>query len=109
MAAIFELFEKDSNKFYFRLKSAHGISLLHSDAHTDKDQCRLAIDRVKINAQFAHRFEIVSSDIGRFYYLLRSGNGQILGMSELYAQKEECERLIEMMKTEAPAAEITEG
>ena len=106
MTANFEIIKKDE-KFFFRLSSSSGRSLLHSDGYTTEDRCRLVIDIVKINAQSSTRFEINASDIGRSYFLLRSGNGQILAMSDFVKSRVECEEMIMAVQSEASSAEVT--
>lgn len=50
----------------------------------------------------AGKFEIKSSSNGKYYFNLKSGNGQIILSSEMYETKSACENGIESVRKNAP-------
>ena len=52
------------------------------------------------------QFEVFEDDAGKFRFLLRSADGEVICTSDGYSSKKECEERIEIVRTIAPGARI---
>lgn len=80
---------KDVNgELYFVLKSANGEIVLISESYKNKNGASNGIESVKINAVDRENFEVRESKDGKYYFVLKAKNGEIIGKSETYDAKE---------------------
>lgn len=80
---------KDVNgELYFVLKAANGEIVLISESYKNKNGLLNGIDSVKSNATVRENFEIRDSKDGKSYFVLKAKNGEIIGKSETYENKE---------------------
>lgn len=52
------------------------------------------------------QFEIFEDDEGKFRFLLRAADGEVICTSDGYSSKKECEERIEIVRTISPGARI---
>ena len=97
--------QKDG-QFYFNLVAGNGQSILKSEAYTTKPACLNGINSVKSNAADDNRYEKNVSNIGKPYFNLKAGNGQVIGTSELYESVASRDNGISSVKNNAPEATI---
>ena len=95
--------QKDG-QFYFNLVAGNGQSILKSEAYTTKPACLNGINSVKTNAADDGKYDRKESSNGKPYFTLKAGNGQVIGMSELYESEESRENGISSVKSNAPEA-----
>lgn len=82
---MFEIYQSEkTSKFHFRLKAKNGEIILSSQAYKDKAGCENGVASVKKNGTDESNFEIKDSTNGKQYFVLKSGNGQIIGQSQMY-------------------------
>lgn len=82
---MFELFQSEStSKFHFRMKAGNGEVILQSQAYKDKASAQNGIESVKKNAIGEENFEIREASNGKGYFVLKAGNGQVVGQSQQY-------------------------
>lgn len=104
---MFEIFQSDKNsKFYFNLKAKNGQIILASQAYDSKAGVNNGIASVRENSADDSKFERKTAANGKFHFVLKSGNGQIIGTSQMYASEAGMENGIESVKTHAPAASV---
>lgn len=85
---MFELFKSDaSGKFHFRLKAGNGEITLSSEAYDTKASAENGIASVKTNAPIPERFAIKQLGNGKWHFVLKAGNGQVIGQSQQYASE----------------------
>ncbi|TRZ45362.1 YegP family protein [Robertkochia solimangrovi] len=107
---MFELFKSDKNdKFYFNLKANNGQVILASQAYESKAGASNGINSVKENCAEDGKFERKTASNGKFHFNLKSGNGQIVGTSQMYASEAGMENGIESVKKHAPEADIKDS
>ena len=106
MAGKFEIKTSSNGKFHFNLKAGNGQIILSSEMYESKSACDNGIESVKKNAADAARFEKRSSSKGDPYFVLKAGNGQEIGRSEMYSSDAACDNGIESVKNNAPAAAV---
>lgn len=104
MAGKFEIKISTNGKHYFNLKAGNGQIILSSEMYESKAACENGIESVKKNAADESRFEKKTSGKGEPYFVLKAGNGQEIGRSEMYSSMAACDNGIESVKTNAPTA-----
>jgi uncharacterized protein YegP (UPF0339 family) len=108
MAGKFEIKKSASGKFHFNLKAGNGQIILSSEMYDTKAGAENGIESVKTNAPDAGRFEKRTSTKGEPYFVLKAGNGQEIGRSEMYSSDAACDNGIESVQSNAPGAEVVD-
>lgn len=83
----FDLFEGQDGEYYFNLVATNHEVVLSSEGYTSRSGALSGILSVLNNGGEAENFELREANNGQFYFVLKAGNGQIIGMSELYSTK----------------------
>ncbi len=105
----FTLFKSDKNDdYYFNLKAPNHEIILASQGYSSKNAAENGIESVKVNGSEESRFERNSAKDGQYYFNLKSGNGQVIGTSEMYKTTASRDNGIESVKKNAPEAEIND-
>ncbi len=84
---MFEIYKDNAGEFRFRLKATNGENILASEGYTSKASCKNGIESVKKNGQHNESFEILESVTNKWYFNLKSSNGQIIGKSQMYVSR----------------------
>lgn len=87
MTGWFELKKNEGDQFSFVLKAANAQVVLRSEMYEAKSSAQNGIASVQRNSQQAGRFELKTASDGRPYFNLKSGNGQVVGTSQMYASE----------------------
>ena len=93
-------------RFYFRLQAENGETILASEGYELKAGWENGIESVKENAPQAGRYERKTSLNGKPFFVLKAGNGEQIGKSEIYESKASRESGILAVKRVAPSAPI---
>lgn len=88
----FELFEGKDGQYYFRLVSGNYETVLRSEGYTRKASAENGMDSVWRNGFELDNYQIREANNGDHYFVLRAGNYQVIGVSEMYATKYNAER-----------------
>ena len=102
----FVITTRKNGEFQFNLKAGNGQTILSSEGYSTKASCMNGVEAVRKNAQDDVRFEEKQSSNGKFHFVLKATNGQIIGTSEMYESKASCDNGIESVKKNAPEATI---
>jgi uncharacterized protein len=81
----FEVFTGKNGELYFRLTATNGEPILSSEGYTSKASCLNGCDSVKRNGADDERYERKTASNGKFYFVLKATNGQVIGQSQMYA------------------------
>ena len=104
---MFEIYQSEkSGEFYFRLKAKNGQVILSSQGYSAKSGAKNGVESVKKNAGDDSRFERKESSNGKHYFVLKAGNAQVIGQSQMYASKDGMENGIASVGKNAPDAEV---
>lgn len=106
MAGKFELKKSKNEKFYFSLLAGNGQTILQSEMYESKASAQNGIASVKKNAADASRFEKLASSKGEPYFVLKAGNHQVIGNSQMYASEKARDSGIESCMSNAPSAAV---
>lgn len=108
MAGKFEIKQSANGKFHFNLKAGNGQIILSSEMYESKPACLNGVESVRKNAADAARFEKRASAKGDPYFILKAGNGQEVGRSEMYSSEAACQNGIDSVQKNAPDAEVVD-
>lgn len=108
MAAKFELKKASDGQFYFNLKAGNGEVILESEMYKARPSAENGIESVKKNAPLAERYDRRVSASGKPYFVLKAGNHEVIGTSEMYESEAARDNGIESVMTNAPEAEIVD-
>ena len=82
---MYQLFQSEkTSKFHFRLKAGNGETIMQSQGYKDKAGAENGIASVAKNGGDEKNFEKKEASNGKFYFVLKAGNGQIIGQSQQY-------------------------
>ncbi|MPT30698.1 MAG: DUF1508 domain-containing protein [Chryseobacterium sp.] len=102
----FIITKRKDGEYQFNLKAGNGEIILISEGYVAKSGCKNGIESVRVNSQIDSRFERRTSVNNKDYFVLKAGNGEIIGKSQLYSTKLGMENGITSVKENAPTAEI---
>jgi succinyl-CoA synthetase beta subunit len=95
-----------SGQYMFNLKAANGEVILTSQMYISKAGAESGIASVKENSQDDSKFERNTSSNGEPYFVLKAGNGQTVGKSEMYSSISAMENGVNSVKKNAPDAPV---
>ncbi len=108
MAGKFEIKAGKNGKFYFNLKASNGQVILTSETYSDRKAAEKGIDSVRRNAGNDGRFERKTAKDGSPYFVLKAGNGEPIGKSEMYKSVKSMENGIASVAKNAPDAPVVD-
>lgn len=108
MAGKFEIKKAKNGQFHFNLKAGNGQIILSSEMYPEKARAKTGIESVRKNAPEDKRFERLQSKNGDPYFVLKAGNGQVIGKSEMYSSNSAMENGIASVMKNAPDAPIND-
>lgn len=106
MAGKFEMYNDKAGEFRFRLKAGNGENILASEGYKAKASCENGIESVRKNAADEGRFETREQSNGKPYFVLKAGNGEVIGKSEAYESDASCKNGIASVMNNAPDATL---
>jgi hypothetical protein len=106
MAGKFEVYKDKKGEFRFRLKASNGQNILASEGYGKKDSCMNGIESVRKNALTESRFECKQSTSGKWSFVLKATNGQVVGTSQTYDSESGCRNGIKSVASNAPDARV---
>lgn len=104
----FEIYKDKAEKFRFRLKAGNGEPILASEAYESKAGCKNGVESVIANAGDDASYDRRETSSGKFYFVLKAKNHQIIGQSEYYETKQGRDKGIESVKNNAKGGEIVD-
>jgi uncharacterized protein YegP (UPF0339 family) len=105
----FQIIRGENEKYYFRLRTADGEIVLHSDGFRVRDGAQKSIELIKLSVYHEERFKRKISLDGRYYFDILSMEKNILGTSKMYDTIQGCDKAINLVKDLAPDATIEDS
>lgn len=105
-AGRFELHPSGTGSFRFVLKAGNHQVILSSQSYASHAAALGGIESVRTNAALPERFDRRESKAGEPYFVLKAGNGQIIGQSEMYSSAAGMENGMLSVARNAPEAEL---
>lgn len=94
------------DQYLFNLKAGNNEVILTSERYTAKASALNGIEAVRTNALVDARYQRRESTSGEAYFVLRGGNNEVLGTSEMYSSRSAREGGIQAVKAAAPDAGV---
>lgn len=91
----FEVFRGLDGKHYFHLRARNGEIVLQSQAYSSRAKATAGVASVQSNGLVAARYSVLAAADGRFSFVLKATNGQVVGRGQLYASRWNAERGVE--------------
>lgn len=104
----FVITTRKNGELQFHLKSDTGHNLLISEGYNARAGCMNGIESVKKNALADRHFDRKTATNGKFYFNLKSSNGQIIGTSDMYPDEAARNNAIDEVKKTAASATTEE-
>lgn len=108
MPGKFEIKTIANGEFVFNLIAGNGEKILTSESYKQKASAVNGIESVKKNCGTDARYENRTATNGQFYFVLKAGNHEIIGRSEMYKTEAGRDNGIQSVKNNAPEAQIVE-
>lgn len=105
MSARFVL-TRSGEQFHFNLVARNGEKILTSQMYAAKSSATSGIASVKENAADDSRYERLSSKSEQPYFVLKAGNGEVIGSSQMYSSPSAMETGIASVMANAAGAAI---
>lgn len=106
MPGKFEIKVAKDGQFFFRLKAGNGQNILASELYVAKASALNGIESVKKNSVLDERYEKKVSTNNKPFFVLKAGNHEVIGKSEMYESETARDNGIASVKTNAPEAEV---
>ncbi len=108
MPGKFEIKKAKNGQFFFHLMASNGEIILASEQYKAKPSCKNGIASVQRNAGNDARYERKTGKSGKFFFVLKAGNHEIIGNSEQYDTEKNRDKGIESVKKNAPDAKVVD-
>ena len=106
MPGKFEIKKAKNGQFHFNLKASNGEIILSSEMYTTKRSAENGIASVQKNSQDAVRFDRRKAKNGKDYFVLKAGNHQVIGQSEMYETARAMENGIKSVMKNGAATKV---
>lgn len=108
MKSYYTIKQGKDEQFYFNLKAANHEIILQSEGYHQKQGAINGIESVQTNCSDEAKYERRTSANGQFYFILKAGNGEIIGKSELYTSAQAMENGINSVSRNGVTSEIVD-
>jgi len=106
MAGKFELKKAKSGQFHFNLLAGNGQIIMQSEMYESKASALNGIASIQKNAADDMRYDRLVSKSEKPYFVLKAGNHQVIGQSQMYESEAGRDNGIESVKKNAPEATV---
>lgn len=90
--AVFQVIKSLNGGYFFHLRANNGEIVLQSQSYSSRTSAVNGVQSAKANGRVATSFELREASNGQWYFVLKAGNGQLIGRGETYASKWNAER-----------------
>jgi uncharacterized protein YegP (UPF0339 family) len=106
MAAKFVIRQDGSDRYLIVLQTHSGQVVLTSEVHKYKDVALSRISAMRSLARNDKNYVLRTEESGACYFMIRNANGEILGLSDMYPDRESLEKAINLVKGIARGARL---
>lgn len=103
MPGKYEIYKTRKGDYRFRLKASNGETILTSQNYKSKAGAKNGVESVRKNGGSKERFEVKKAKNGKDYFVLKAGNHQVIGTSEMYNSGASCNNGIKSVGKNAGA------
>lgn len=105
----YEIKKTQSGKFVFNLKAGNHEVILTSEVYEQKASALAGIESVRTNGAVDANYELKTSTASEPYFVLRAGNHEVIGRSEMYSSEAAARNGIESVKKNCGSPEVKEA
>lgn len=109
MPAKFDLKKSKRGRFMWNLLATNGEVILTSQQYRSKAGAKKGIASVQSSVSSDGSFERRQAKNGRDYFVVKAGNGRVVGQSEQYSTNRAMENGIKSVSRNAPKAAIRDS
>jgi uncharacterized protein YegP (UPF0339 family) len=106
MPGKFQLKKAKNGQFYFNLLAGNGEVILTSEMYKAKPSAKNGIASVMKNAPDSAKYENRTAKNGKFFFVLKAANSQVIGNSEMYDSEKSCANGVQSVTRNAPGAKV---
>ena len=106
MGGKFELKTAKSGLFHFNLLAGNGQIIMQSEMYESKASALNGIASIQKNAADDAKYDRLVSKSSKPYFVLKAGNHQVIGQSQMYSAEKSRDGGIDSCKTNAPTAPV---
>jgi len=106
MPGKYEIKKAKNGQFHFNLKAVNGEIILSSEMYKTKSGCKNGIASVQKNSVNGSCFDRRTSKSGKDYFVLKAGNHQVIGQSEMYETSQAMENGIKSVQKNGATTKI---
>lgn len=103
MPGYYEL-KPSGTQFMWNLKASNGETILTSERYSAKESAKNGINSCKANSALDSRYDRRTSTTNQPYFVLRGGNNEVIGTSEMYSSVFARDQGIAACKATGPTA-----
>ena len=100
--------KKNAGNYHFNLKADNHEIILTSESYTTKQAAQNGIASCQRNSPSDDRYVRLTSKADQPYFVLKAGNGEIIGNSQMYASSAGRSNRIAFCKTNGPTSKIVD-
>ncbi|CAN5550675.1 YegP family protein [soil metagenome] len=108
MNGYYQLKKSTAGKFTFNLKAGNHETILQSEVYESKASAQNGIASVQKNGPDEKRYDLKTSKNDQFYFVLKAGNGEVIGQSEQYTTEAARKNGVESVMANSPSEVIKE-
>ncbi len=108
MAGKFVMSKTNNGMLVVNLKAGNGEIILTSELYKAKVSAINGVESVRKNVLDDAQFDRRTSKANEPYFVLKAGNGEVLGKSEMYSSEAARENGIKSVKNNAPDATLVD-
>ncbi len=104
----FTIIRSKDDEFHFNLTAKNAQVILTSQQYTTKAACVKGLESVKSNANDEGHFEKKEAKDGRYYFVVKAANQQVIGNSQMYTTESARDNGIKSVMDNAPSAAVVD-
>lgn len=104
----YNLTKASSGQFHWNLSASNGEKILSSELYTSKAGAQAGIASCRVNSPIDSRYDKRVAANGQYYFVLKAGNGEVIGTSESYVTTAGRDNGIEACKRYGPDSPVVD-
>ena len=104
MDAKYQLHAAGKEQFHWDLKAGNSETILSSQLYSAKQNAQTGIESCRANSKDDANYERMTSKDTKPYFVLKAGNGEVIGTSQMYSSESARDHGIKSCKENGPSA-----
>lgn len=80
----FAILKQGKERFYVALVANNGHIIIRGNDYENLSSCKFAIDSIRANATDYSRYELMTSNEGKYYFKIKGSDGTFIACSEIF-------------------------